>query len=202
VVLWLIAIGMFLLVAWRVVQTLATPKEFEGLEMWLNVAIRVGTGVLYGYLGYLALRYAVGAGGSSSGAKSTTAKVMSVTLGRWLVGVAGLVIIGFGIGMVVRGVTGQFLEILDREGRHGESGLVYRILGTVGHAAKGIAFAIVGVLVGYAALTHDPRKSGGLDQALHAVLQQPFGPLLLIVIAAGIACYGLFCFARARHLSK
>jgi hypothetical protein len=103
------------------VQTLATPKEFEGLEMWLNVVIRVGTGVLYGYLGYLALRYAVGAGGSSSGAQSTTAKVMSVTLGRWLVGVAGLVIIGFGIGMVVRGVTGQFLEILDREGRHGES---------------------------------------------------------------------------------
>jgi hypothetical protein len=33
------------------------------------------------------------------------------------------------------------------------------------------------------------------------VLQQPFGPVLLVLIAAGIACYGLFCFARARHLS-
>lgn len=201
VVLWLIAVGMFLLVFWRVVQTMAASKEFDGLEVWLNVAIRVGTGVVYGYLGYLALRYAVGAG-SSSGAQSETGKLMSLTLGRWLVGVAGLVIIGFGVGMVVRGATGQFLEILDREGRHGESGRVYRVLGALGHVAKGVAFGIVGGLVGYAALTHDPRKSGGLDQALHTVLEQPFGPLLLSAIAAGIACYGLFCFARARHLSK
>jgi hypothetical protein len=34
------------------------------------------------------------------------------------------------------------------------------------------------------------------------VLDQPFGPVLLLVIAAGIGCYGLFCFARARHLSR
>ncbi|MGZ4457203.1 MAG: DUF1206 domain-containing protein, partial [Nocardioides sp.] len=31
---------------------------------------------------------------------------------------------------------------------------------------------------------------------------QPFGPFLLGLIAVGIACYGLFCFARARHLSR
>ncbi|MBO0846961.1 MAG: DUF1206 domain-containing protein [Nocardioides sp.] len=202
VVLWLIGIGMFLLVAWRAVQTLSAFKEFDGLEAWWNAAIRVGTGLLYGYLGYLALRYGVGAGISSSGPQSTTASVMDMTLGRWLVGLAGLVVLGFGVGFIVRGSTGQFLEILDREGRRGGSGRVYRIVGTIGHIAKGIAFGIVGGLVGYAALTHEPRKSGGLDQALHTVLQQPFGPFLLMAIALGFACFGLFCFARARHLSR
>jgi hypothetical protein len=54
----------------------------------------------------------------------------------------------------------------------------------------------------YAALTHDADKSGGLDQALLKVLDQPFGPLLLALAAAGIACYGLFCFAWARHLDR
>ena len=34
------------------------------------------------------------------------------------------------------------------------------------------------------------------------MLQQPFGPVLLGLIAIGIGCYGLFCFARARHLSR
>jgi hypothetical protein len=33
------------------------------------------------------------------------------------------------------------------------------------------------------------------------VLQQPFGQLLLVLIALGIGCYGLFCFARARHFN-
>ena len=61
---------------------------------------------------------------------------------------------------------------------------------------------IVGSLFLYAALTHDPKKSGGLDQALQTVLEQPFGQALLTAIAIGIAAYGLFCFARAKHLSR
>ena len=51
-------------------------------------------------------------------------------------------------------------------------------------------------------MTHESGKSGGLDQALQKVLQQPFGPFLLGAIAAGIICYGLFCFAWARHLDR
>jgi hypothetical protein len=54
----------------------------------------------------------------------------------------------------------------------------------------------------YAALTHDPQKSGGLDQALHRVLQEQFGAPALVVIAIGLACYGLFCFAWARHFDR
>ena len=34
------------------------------------------------------------------------------------------------------------------------------------------------------------------------MLEQPFGPVLLTAIALGIAAYGLFCFARAKHLSR
>ncbi len=54
----------------------------------------------------------------------------------------------------------------------------------------------------YAAFTQDPQKSGSTDKALHKVLQQPFGPWMLGALAIGIACYGLFQFARARHLAR
>ena len=37
---------------------------------------------------------------------------------------------------------------------------------------------------------------------LQTVLEQPFGQVLLTAIALGIAAYGLFCFARAKHLSR
>jgi len=58
------------------------------------------------------------------------------------------------------------------------------------------------VLFLYAAVTHDPQKSGGLDEALHKLLQQPFGAPVLVLIAMGFACFGLFCFAWARHLDR
>ncbi len=51
-------------------------------------------------------------------------------------------------------------------------------------------------------MTHDPKKSGGLDQALQEIVQQPFGQVLLTLVGVGIACYGLFAFARARHFNR
>ena len=51
----------------------------------------------------------------------------------------------------------------------------------------------------WAAVTHDARKAGGMDQALSVVRRSPFGDVLLTVIAVGIACFGLYCFVWARH---
>ncbi|MGN6783118.1 MAG: DUF1206 domain-containing protein [Marmoricola sp.] len=34
------------------------------------------------------------------------------------------------------------------------------------------------------------------------MVQQPFGPWLLALVALGIGCYGLFALVRARHLSR
>jgi Domain of Unknown Function (DUF1206) len=75
-------------------------------------------------------------------------------------------------------------------------------MGKVGYIAKGIAIGLVGGLFVYAAITHNAKKSGGLDQALQKVLEFPFGQVLLIAIGLGIAAYGVFCFARAKHLSR
>ena len=55
-----------------------------------------------------------------------------------------------------------------------------RRLGTAGYCAKGVALAIIGGLFGYAAITYDPKKAGGLDAALSTVRDQPFGTVLLV----------------------
>ena len=65
-----------------------------------------------------------------------------------------------------------------------------------------VALALIGGFLTHAGVTHDPDDSAGLDQALQKVLEQPFGPVMIVVIAAGFLCYGLFCFARARHLDR
>jgi hypothetical protein len=200
VLLWLVAIGMFLLVVWRVIEMFVGHQEYDGGKKWRKRAVSAFKAVVYGYLAVIAFRFAVDAGSGQS--TNYTSKLMDQTYGRWIVGAIGVAIAVYGVSYARRGWTEKFMENLDVRGSIGEAGTAYRIVGKLGYIAKGIAFCIVGGLFVAAAVTHEAKKSGGLDDALHTVLQQPFGPFLLILIAAGIACYGLFCFARARHLSK
>jgi hypothetical protein len=72
-------------------------------------------------------------------------------------------------------------------------------LGQFGYIAQGAAFAIVGVLLTEAAITNDASKSRGLDEALRTLAGQPFGTLLLIVVAVGFAAFGVYCFYQSRY---
>ncbi len=69
----------------------------------------------------------------------------------------------------------------------------------MGFAAKGVALAVVGLLLGYAAITFDPEKARGLDGALHTIAGQPFGQYLLTAVALGFVAFGLFAFAQSRY---
>jgi len=198
--LWLVALGMFALVLWRLIETFVGHQEYDGGKRWRKRATSAFKAIVYGYVAVTALRYAV----SAASGKSTnyTEKLMNQSYGRWIVGAIGVAIVVYGLAYARRGWTEKFMENLDARGTIGDTGKAYRLVGKIGYIAKGVAFCVVGGLFVAAAYTHQAQKSGGLDTALHTVLQQPFGPFLLILIAAGIACYGLFCFARARHLSK
>jgi hypothetical protein len=198
--LWLITIGMFVLVLWRVLEACVGHREYDGAKRWRRRATSAFKAVLYGYLAVTALRFAIGANSGKS--SNYTSKLMDQTYGRWLVGLIGIAIIAYGVQYAYRGWSEKFMENLDVRGTVGDAGTAYRWVGKVGYIAKGVAFAVIGGLFVAAGVTHEAKKSGGLDQALQTVLQQPFGPFLLVLIAVGIACYGLFCFARARHLSR
>ncbi len=102
----------------------------------------------------------------------------------------------------VRGWTEKFAEGLETESLVGTSGAAYLVLGKVGYIAKGLSIAVVGGLFVLAGVDHNSADGGGLDQALQRVLQAPGGPVALVVIGLGFACYGLFCFARSRHLDR
>ena len=202
VLVWLVAVGMMLLALWQVIEALVGHRlEQEGSRARRRLA-SIGKAVVYGYIGVTAARVAAGSGSSGGGTDSTTAQIMELPAGQVLVAAVGAVIIGVGGYLVHKGWTEKFTKDLTGQGQSGASGAAYILLGKVGYVAKGASVGLVGVLFGYAALTHDPKKSGGLDQALQEVLQQPFGPFLLGAIAIGIGAFGVFCFAHSRHLSR
>ena len=202
ILIWLIAVGMILLVLWRLLEAALGHEDEDGKEQIRKRLGSLAKAVIYGAIAVSAVKVATGSSSQGGGSDSMTAQLMDLPAGRWIVAGVGLAIIAYGANLVRRAWTEKFREHLSAEGKSGEVGKAYIWFGKAGYMAKGISIAIVGGLFCYAAYTHEPNKSGGLDVALHKVLEQPFGQFLLLAIAAGIACYGLFCFARARHLSR
>lgn len=201
-VVWAVAAGLALLVLWRLLDAVLGHRSDEPADRWKHRGADVAKAAIYGALSFSAVKVALGSGSSGGSSDTLTARVMGWPGGQWLVGAVGLAVVGYAAGLAWRGLSEKHAEELAAEGRTGQDGRAYLLLGKVGYVAKGAAIAVVGVLFVYAAATHEPRRSGGLDQALREVLQQPFGPWLLGAIALGIGCYGLFCLARARHLSR
>lgn len=218
VLVWLVAVGMLALVLWRGFEAAVGHRDEEGATRVRKRLTSAGKAVVYAAIGVSAVRIATGSDGGSGGGKgggggggggggkssetTLTAKLMDLPAGQAIVFLVGLAIIGYGAYLVYRAWSDKLREDLSVGGRSGDLGTAYLWLGRIGHVAKGIALAIVGGLFCYAAATHDPKKSGGLDEALREVLDQPFGPVLLVLVGAGIGCYGLFTFAQARHLSR
>ncbi|WP_432479149.1 DUF1206 domain-containing protein [Nocardioides sp. GXQ0305] len=202
VLVWLVALGMMLLVLWQLWEAVAGHRGLDDRTRLRKRLASVGKTLVYGYIGVTAISIATGSGSSGGGTDSMTAKVMALPGGQLLVGLTGAVIIGVGGYLVWKGLSEKFREDLTAQGESGDTGTAVVLLGKAGYAAKGTALGVVGLLFGYAAVTHDARKSGGLDQALQEVLDQPFGPYVLGAVAVGIGCFGLFCFAHARYLSR
>jgi hypothetical protein len=197
---WAIAIGMFLLVLWRLLEAFVGHRDKEeGADRIKARLVSGGKAALYAAIGISALNVAMHSG--SSGGSTWTQTVMDWPAGQWIIALVGLAVIAYGANHVRRGITEKYAKHLSAEGKSGQTGKAYLLFGKIGYIGKGIAIAIVGGLILYGGITHDASKSGNLDQALHKVLTYPFGQVLLVLIAAGFVCYGLFCFARARHLS-
>jgi hypothetical protein len=201
VVLLAVAVGLFLMVVWQGLEAVFGHADRSGWGLWLRRFRSGVTAVIYAFLGVQAVKTVFGSS-TSGGAKSATAKLMDLPAGQVIVAVAGLVVFGVGVGMCWHSLSGGYAENLSAEGRRGDTGRAYLLAGRIGYFAKGIGACLVGSVICYAAVTHDPQKSGGLDQAVHDLVHWPAGGPILVLVAAGIACYGLFCFARSRHLHR
>lgn len=203
VVLWVACAGLAALVVWELIEAFAGHRRHEGLRRWVGRAGSVGRAGVFAVLSYSAAKAALGDGGSSggSGTDTYTAKLMSMPFGPWLVGLVGVAILGFAVASIYQGLSDKWRDDFDFEGQTGNVGTALTVLAHVGYGARGVAFGVVGALFLWAALTHDARKSGGLDQALQQVKEAPFGPVLLLVVALGFLCYGVFNIAKVKHLS-
>jgi hypothetical protein len=198
-----IAVGLVGYALWKLaLGILDTEDKGSDWKALLTRAMNVGVGFIYGGLAFTALRIAMGDGnvqGSSQQTQDWTARLMNQPFGTWLVILGGLLVIGNGLFQMYRAVKTDLCEDLDcGEMSQNQQTWVERI-GRAGYAARGVAFVTIGALLVAAALHHNPSEAQGLDGALATLASQPFGPYILLLVAAGLAAYGLYALVEARY---
>lgn len=172
------------------------------------------TGALYGLLAIEAIRMGLGDGGAGSGsggaggggaagggssASHWSAEVMQQPWGVWLVGIAGLLILGYGLHQLYKAYTVDLADQLALS-RLGASGRTWAIrTGRAGLAARGIVFSVIGFFIIQAAIQSQPDQARGLGGALETLESQPYGPWILGAVAIGLAAYGVYMLVTAKY---
>ncbi len=201
-----VAVGLAGYVLWQLFRAAKDPEHADdGAKSWGRRAMYLGSGLIHAGLVVAAARMVMeGGGGGGSGddnanARGWTATFMSYPYGRWLVGLAGLGIAGFGLYQIYKGYKAD----LDKQlamGRMGASGHRFAVMmGRLGIAARGVVFTIIGGLLVMAAYHEKPSEAKGLGGALDTLAAQPYGPWLLAAVGLGLIAYGIYLFIRARY---
>lgn len=196
----LVTAGLFAYALWRIAQGALDLDNYgsDGKGMAKRVATAV-SGAIYGLLGVTAARMLAGTGGGGGSKQGWTASLMGSTAGRAFIGVVGLLIIGYGLYHFAQVVKLSYMKRLKRGEMSAKEQDVARWSGRIGLSARGVVFIMIGYFFAQAAWQRDPSEAGGLSQALATVLQQPYGPWLLGLVAIGLLAYAAFCAVLARY---
>jgi uncharacterized protein DUF1206 len=199
VLLTLLAVGLGGYALWRLVRA-AIGHGPEGADSGVDRVAALASGLVYAGMCALAVQILTGSsGGQTTSPKHATAGVFGWPAGTWIVGLAGAVLIGVALYQVYRGLTQKFLD----DSKTGEMSPTVRKwitwLGTVGHLARGVVFALVGIFLIKAAVDFNPHAAVGLDGALAKIVHRTYGPYALGFVAAGLIAFALYSLSDARY---
>jgi len=199
----LLAVGFAGYAVWRFVEAaVGPPDEDDPRKAMFKRVGYAARGVLYTFLFASAVKLFIWStkAGTTQGAEADwTGRVLNWPGGTWLVQGAGLVAIGAGMYVGWRGLSGKFRKRLKSVEMGRAERLWIRGVGTVGMVARMLVTMLIGVLLITAARQHAPEQAVGIDGALKRLADRSYGPLLLVLVACGLAAYGLYSFAEARY---
>jgi hypothetical protein len=194
--LWTVAAGLAGYAVWRAADAILDP-EGKGREP-KKLAVRAWhlcSAITHAALAVFAVRLAIGDAPSRDGdlPQRATGSVFQLPAGRWLVLAGGLVVVVVGLVHLVRGARGHYEKRLERRPTRWVCWL-----GRFGHMARGVVIGTIGVFLGIAAIRFHSAEARGLEGALDALREQPYGKWLLLAVALGLVAFGVWSLVEAR----
>jgi hypothetical protein len=198
----LLALGFAAYALWRFAQTFFDKNDVgKGVKGLAKRAGYFGSGTIYAILTYSTVKIISGAAEQSQNQKAqkTTATVLSWPAGKWIVGAAGLVLIGVGLWSGYRGIEKKFLKDWMTEKMSAAAQSWGSRAGVVGLVGWMVVFALIGTFLVKAAHDYNAREAIGLDGVLQKLANHSYGSWLLGIVAAGLLVYAVFCLFEARY---
>lgn len=161
-------------------------------KAWRRRIAAAGSGAIYLFLAWKALKIMLGEHVGSSSAQHNASTALHLPAGVLMLCVAAAVLAGAGIVQFYKAASCSFLKQLDERARRPFA----KWLGRLGYSARGVIFMTVGFLLLRAALDRRAAEAGGLEQALDALR----GPLEYPV-AFGLLLFGCYSMVEARYRS-
>jgi hypothetical protein len=199
ILLWVILVGVISYSVWGVVRAIWDPlhkgHDLKGLLTRLGY---LASAFGYAFLAYTTYGYLKGVSRSSSGSQTQLlTSVMAMPLGRWAIGLTGLIVLAVGLYQITLGFKAGFERQFQIYALTPKQVKLAKDMGRFGTVARGVVFALVGILIFLAAYNANPKQPVGMDAALATLLHQPYGIWLLGIVAVGLVAFGAYSMLSA-----
>jgi hypothetical protein len=198
---WALGVGLAGMAVWRLSEAVFGAAGAHGRKPAKRLMALIRC-VFYVFVAWSVLSFAAGSGGggrsSDTQSRDLTARALHVPAGQWLVGAAGAGIAVAGVWIGVQALRRTYADKLKLGELSPPVRRMVDVTGVGGGTARGLVFATAGAFAIRAAVDYRPDQAKGLDDTLRSFADTPFGPWLLVLVAAGLVLFGLFSFALAR----
>lgn len=198
-----VIVGLGAYAIWGFVRAVFDPlnrgRDASGIMQRLGFA---WSGIAYTSIVIFAMRLLIGSATAQShdSLQANIARVLSYPAGQYVTIGIGAVAVLAGLGQFVEAYRALFKKDLKRGEMTRAEKKVVDFLGRMGMIARGITFTLVGWFVIQGGLHHDSSKVHGYGGAFLFLLGQPFGRVMLGLVAVGFIALGLHSFACARWI--
>ncbi len=188
-------VGLFAYALWKFLQSFIDPEN-RGRSPKV-ILLRIAdffVGILYLSFSYAAWQIFRGLSTSDSSQKSEVwvGKILELPYGNWLVLLCAIIIAITGCYQFYSAYVASFDYSFDTQNMSKSERTTLRRLGQIGITAWGIVYGMIAILFYQAAITYNAKQAGGVDEALNALRDQPFGIWILRITAVGMLIYGFY----------
>ena len=202
-VLIVMVVGLAAYAVWGLIRAIFDPlhrgSDASGLMARLGF---VTSAVSYGAIALFGLKLLMGTGSAATGdaTQKTAASLLAHPFGGQLTILVGIIAIGIGIGQFVEAYRAKFKNDLKGTEMSQAQEKVVVGLGRYGMAARGVTFLVIGYFLIQAGIYKTASLAHGFGGALVFLLNQPYGHLLLAIVALGFVALGIHSILCARWM--
>ncbi len=200
IMLSILIIGFLGYAIYRLVQgvfnTELEDNDLKGIGKRISYLFR---GIVYSGLAIATTRILLKAKSDSKSASDWSSQVMAHPAGHWVIGTVGLGVICVGAYQFYKAITDKDQQKLKLGEIAPAIRPTFKKIAKLGLSARGIVFCMIGFFLLKAAWYNNSNQAKGFAETLQSLLSQPYGSILLGLVAAGMIMYAIFEAFKARY---